>query len=134
MREIEVDRFVPVRPAVIDRFLTPVGFIEAEGSFDVRTVTETDDGTRVDVGAYGLSLSLEFRDRPDGLEYEQLDGPLRTLTTTVTRASEDEGTRITARSEVAVGGPAVLDKLAAWKRRGEFRRALATVADASRDG
>jgi hypothetical protein len=73
---------------------------------------------------------LLFVDRADGVEYEQVEGPLETLRTTVTRAPEDEGTRLVARSSVAVGGPAVLDRLAAWKRRGELRRALDAIADA----
>ena len=124
-----MSRVVPVQPAAVDPLLSPVGLVDAEGSFEVRDVTETADGTRVLVGAYGLSLALLFVEREDGIEYEQVEGPLETLRTTITRAPEDEGTRITARSSVAVGGPAVLDRLAAWKRRGELRRALEAVAD-----
>lgn len=130
MREVEVSRFVPAQPAAVDPLLSPVGLVDAEGSFDVHDVTETPAGTRVAVGAYGLSLVLLFVERPDGVDYEQVEGPLDTLRTAVTRTAEDEGTRLVARSSVAVGGPAVLDRVAAWKRRGELRRALDAVADA----
>ena len=130
MREVEVSRFVSARPAVVDPLLSPVGLMDAEGSFEVRGVTDTDDGTEVTVGGYGLELVFRFTDREDGIAYEQVSGPLRVLETTVTCVPENEGTRLTARSRVAVGGPGVLDRLAAWKRRGELRRALRAVAEA----
>ncbi|MEF8843084.1 MAG: SRPBCC family protein [Haloarculaceae archaeon] len=131
MREVEVFRFVQAPPAAVDPLLSPIGLMDAEGSFEVRDVTDTDEGTEVTVGAYGLELTFRFTEREDGLDYEQVSGPLRTLETTVTYAPENEGTRLTARSRVAVGGPRVLDRLAAWKRRGELRRALRAVADAA---
>ena len=127
MREVEVTRFIQAPPAAVDRYLSPAGLLDAEGSFDVREVVDTDAGTEVTVGAYGLELVFRFTDRADGIAYEQVSGPLETLGTTVTYAPENEGTRLTARSRVAVGGPAVLDRLAAWKRRGELRRALAAI-------
>ena len=122
-----MSRFVRAPPAVVDPFLSPVGLMDAEGSFDVRNVTEAETGTDVTVGAYGLELVFRFTDREDGIAYEQVSGPLARLETTVTHAPENEGTRLTARSTVAVGGPAALDRLAAWKRRGELRRALQAV-------
>lgn len=131
MREVEVSRFVQAPPAVVDPLLSPIGLMDAEGSFSVRNVTDTDDGTEVTVGGYGLELVFRFTDRADGIAYEQVSGPLRLLETTVTYAPENEGTRLTARSRVAVGGPGVLDRLAAWKRRGELRRALRAVAEAA---
>ncbi|MEF8791928.1 MAG: SRPBCC family protein [Haloarculaceae archaeon] len=131
MREVEASRFVQAPPAAVDPLLSPVGLMDAEGSFEVREVTDTDEGTEVTVGGYGLELVFRFADRPDGIAYEQVSGPLATLETTVTYTPEDEGTRLTARSRVAVGGPGVLDRLAAWKRRGELRRALRAVADAA---
>lgn len=130
MREVEVTRFVDAPPAVVERALSPVALLEAEGSFDVRGVEDTDTGTRVRVGGYGLELVFAFTDRPDAVEYTLVAGPLERLETTVAWAPENEGTRLTARSAVAVGGPAVLDRLAAWKRRGELRRALAALAEA----
>jgi len=131
MREVEVSRFVQAPPPAVAPLLSPVGLMDAEGSFEVRDVTDTDEGTEVTVGGYGLELTFRFTEREDGIAYEQVAGPLRTLETTVTYAPENEGTRLTARSRVAVGGPGVIDRLAAWKRRGELRRALRAVADAA---
>jgi hypothetical protein len=122
MREVEVSRFVQTYPAVVEDVLSPDAILEAEGSFSIRDVG--DDGNRITVGGYGLELVFEFTEREDGIEYDQIEGPLDTLNTTLAYESENEGTRVTARSEVAVGGPGVLDRLAAWKRRGELRRAL----------
>jgi hypothetical protein len=127
MREVEVSRFVQASPAVVEGALSPDTVLEAEGSFSIRDVGAR--GDRVTVGGYGLELVFEFADREDGIEYDQTAGPLETLRTTLTYEPENEGTRLTARSEVAVGGPAFVDRLAAWKRRGELRRALAGIAE-----
>jgi hypothetical protein len=126
MREVEVSRFVRAGPAVVERALSPDALLEAEGSFSVRAVEE--GGDRITVGGYGLELVFEFTEREDGIAYDQTAGPLDTLRTTVTYEPEREGTRLTARSEVAVGGPALVDRAAAWKRRGELRRALDGIA------
>ena len=126
-----MSRFVQAPPAAVDPLLSPIGLMDAEGSFEVRDATDTDEGTEVTVGGYGLELTFRFTDREDGVAYEQVSGPLRVLETTVTYAPENEGTRLTARSRVAVGGPELVDRLAAWKRRGELRRALRAVADAA---
>lgn len=128
MREVEVDRFVPAPPASVERLLSPERLIEAEGSFTVREVSTDGDATLVAAGRAGVELLFRFERLDDGFRYEQLEGPLAELTTRVTYAAEDEGTRLTARSTVAVRGPGVLDRLAAWKRRGELRRALDDVA------
>lgn len=130
MHEVEVSQFVQTYPEVVAEALTPETVLEAEGSFAVREVG--DGGDRVTVGGYGLELVFEFSDREDGIEYDQVEGPLETLRTTVRYEHEDEGTRLTARSEVAVGGPGVVDRVAAWKRRGELRRALAGIGEACR--
>ncbi|MFC6939283.1 SRPBCC family protein [Salinirubellus sp. GCM10025818] len=131
MREVEVSRFVQAPPAAVEPLLSPIGLMDAEGSFEVRNVSDTDGGTEVTVGGYGLELVFRFTEREDGIAYEQVSGPLDVLETTVTCAPENEGTRLTARSRVAVGGPELIDRLAAWKRRGELRRALRAVADAA---
>jgi hypothetical protein len=131
MREVEVTRFVQAPPAAVAPLLSPVGLMDAEGSFEVRGVDDVGEETEVTVGAYGLELVFRFREVENGIAYEQVSGPLERLETTVTHAPEDEGTRLTARSTVAVGGPGVVDGLAAWKRRGELRRALRAVEAAA---
>ncbi|MWG34468.1 SRPBCC family protein [Halomarina oriensis] len=129
MRTVEASRFVAAPPSVVARVLTPEAVIEAEGSFDVQEVAEGDadaegDGeTLVRAARAGLSMVFAFEDREDGLRYEQLDGPLETLTTTIDYRPENEGTRLTAESTLEAGiGP--MERLAGWKRRGELKRAL----------
>jgi hypothetical protein len=126
MREVEASRFVQTYPDVVEDVLSPETVLEAEGSFALRDIAE--DGDQITVGGYGLELVFEFSSREDGIEYDQVDGPLETLQTTLRYEPKDEGTLLTARSEVAVGGPAVVDRIAAWKRRGELRRALDGIA------
>jgi hypothetical protein len=129
MREVTVSRFVEASPAVVERRLTPSTVVECEGSFEVREVSEEPEGTLVAAGRAGVELLLRFERREDGLAYDQLEGPLDALDTRIAYAPEDHGTRLTARSSVAVRGPGVLDRLAAWKRRGELRRALAGIEE-----
>lgn len=122
-----MSRFVRASPVEVERALTPERLVEAEGSFTVREVREDEDGTLVAAGRAGVELLFRFESTEDGLAYTQLEGPLERLATTVSYAPENEGTRLTARSEVAVRGPGVLDRLAAWKRKGELKRALAGI-------
>lgn len=133
MRTVEVSRFVRAQPAVVERALDPASVVEYEGSFSVFDVEERGAETVVVAGGSGLELTLRFEARDDGLYYEQEEGegqPLETMETTLTYAPRDEGTRVTATSTVSMGlRPAFLaDRLAAWKRRGELRRALAALA------
>lgn len=127
MRDVAVSRFIAAPPTVVERALTPARIIEAEGSFTVREVREDGDGTLVAAGRAGVELLFRFEATDDGYVYRQVEGPLDRLTTTISHASKDEGTRLTARSTVAVRGPALLDRLAGWKRKGELRRALAGI-------
>jgi carbon monoxide dehydrogenase subunit G len=133
MREVEVSRFVRAAPTAVERVLTPATVVESEGSFTVRDVTEVDDGTLVTAGARGLELTLRFEERPDGLHYTQAGsaGPFDAMTTDLTVEAENEGSRVTARSAVSLGlpAPALTDRLATWKRRGELNRLLDTLAD-----
>ena len=129
MREVEASRFVAAKPTEVVRELTPEAVVDAEGSFDVRAVERTDEGTVVTAGRAGVELRFRFEERDAGLAYEQVEGPLSTLRTTVTARPKNEGTELRARSAVEAGGPAVLDRLAAWKRRGELRRALGGIAN-----
>ncbi|AZH23963.1 SRPBCC family protein [Haloplanus aerogenes] len=135
MREVEVSRFVQATPATVERVLTPTTVVESEGSFTVRDVTETDDGTLVTAGARGLELTLRFEERPNGLHYTQAGsaGPFDAMTTDLTVEAENEGSRVTARSAVSLGLPlpALTDRLATWKRRGELNRLLDALAEAA---
>ncbi len=132
MSTVEVSRFVPALPAEVERALTPTSVVEYEGSFRVRDVTETDDEWVVTVGRAGVELSLRFERTEDGLYYEQAgdSGPLDRMETTLSLAPENEGTRVTARSTVEAGMPLspLTDRLAAWKRKGELKRALDALA------
>ena len=130
MREVEVSQFVAAPPAVVARVLTPASVVSAEGSFDVREVAEgaPDDETLVRAERRGLSIVFAFEERADGVRYVQREGPLEELATTIAYRSENEGTRLTARSELSVG-PSLVERVAAWKRRGELKRALRTLAE-----
>ena len=134
MRTVEASRLLRAQPAAVERLLTPGTIVEYEGSFTVRGVEETDDGWVVTAGSRGLQLALRFERLEDdaGFYYELdgEDGPLEVMETTLTFAPENEGTRVTARSTVHMGlRPAgIADRLAAWKRSGELRRALAQLA------
>jgi hypothetical protein len=55
------------------------------------------------------------------------------MTTDLTVAAEDEGSRVTARSAVSLGlpVPALTDRIATWKRQGELKRLLDALAAAT---
>lgn len=130
MRDVEVTRFVrATRPAVL-RALTPERMVEYEGSFVVRNVEKLEDGWLVSAGSSGLEMALRFEEREDGLSYEQAGeaGPFAEMWTTVDVEPENEGVRVTARSGVGLPLP-LTDRIAAWKRRGELKRALANLAE-----
>jgi hypothetical protein len=135
MREVEVSRFVRATPTAVERVLTPATVVESEGSFTVRDVTDGADGTLVTAGARGLELTLRFEERPNGLHYTQAGsaGPFDAMTTDLTVAAENEGSRVTARSAVSLGlpVPALTDRIATWKRRGELERLLDALAEAA---
>jgi len=135
MREVEVSRFVRATPTAVERVLTPATVVESEGSFTVREVTETGEGTLVIAGARGLELTFRFEERPHGLHYTQAGsaGPFDAMTTDLIVEAENEGARVTARSTVSLGLPlsAVTDRLATWKRRGELNRLLDALAAAT---
>lgn len=131
MREVCASRFVRATPATVGRALTPAALIEYEGSFTVYEVTDTEEGWLVIAGSRGVELALSFEAREDGLVYEQRgDGPLDTLRTALTYHPENEGTEVRMRSTVRSGLPlsSVTDRVAAWKRRDELRRALRRLA------
>jgi carbon monoxide dehydrogenase subunit G len=133
MREVELSAFVPAPPATVERALTPATVVEYEGTFEVETVEETDGGWTVTAAARGLTVRLDFEKREDGLAYRQRGeaGPFESMETDFSVEPENEGSRVTATSRVSLGMPfrALSDRIAAWKRRGELRRALDGLAD-----
>ena len=133
MREVEVTRFVPVPPPVVERTLTPASVIEYEGSFEVYEVDEHDDGWTVTAGGRGLTMQLDFEERAGDLFYRQRGdgGPFDAMETEVSVVPENEGSQVTMRSVVSLGLPlvSVTDRVAAWKRRGELKRALDALAE-----
>ncbi|WP_224270651.1 SRPBCC family protein [Haloprofundus salinisoli] len=132
MHEVTVSRFVRAPPRVVRRALTPEAIIQYEGSFEVRGVEETEDGPVVVAGTSRFQFALRFETLDDGLYYEQDGeaGPFDAMETTVTVAAENEGSRVTTRSSVSLGLPlsTVTDRVAAWKRKGELKRALDALA------
>lgn len=133
MREVTVERFVPATPTEVRRTLTPTAVVEYEGSFAVRGTTDTDDGTLVTAGARGLELRLRFEPHGSDWYYEQAGGggPFDAMETWLSVVPQDDGSVVTARSAVSLGLPlaTLTDRVAAWKRRGELRRALDALAD-----
>ncbi|PSP74183.1 polyketide cyclase [Halobacteriales archaeon QS_3_64_16] len=130
MAEVSASRFVHATPAELEAFLTPATLVECEGSFAVRETRETSEGVVVLADGGGMEIEFAFEPREKGLRYEQRRGPLERLATTLSYQAENEGARVELRSTVATGTPprAITDRLAAWKRRGELRRALSSVA------
>lgn len=133
MREVEASRFVRATPAEVRRALTPAALVEYEGSFSVVDVDEQEDGTTVvTAGSRGLGLALRFEEHADGLSYTQEGdaGPFDEMETRVSVTAEDDGARVTMWSAVSLGLPlsGVTDRLAAWKRKGELKRALDALA------
>lgn len=133
MREVEVSAFVPAPPAAVERALTPTAVVEYEGTFEVRDVTETDAEKTVTATAGGMTVRLDFEDREHGVAYRQRGeaGPFESMETELSVESENEGSRVTAVSRVSLGLPvaALSDRIAAWKRRSELRRALDRLAE-----
>lgn len=133
MAEVEATRFVEADPALVERALGPGTILEAEGTFDVAAVEETEDGWTVTGSGGGLGVPFEFHEIDGGYRYEALGehGPFRELEGRLTYAPENHGTRLTAWSRVRINLPlqALTDRIAAWKRRNELARALRTLAD-----
>lgn len=137
MRTVEVSRFVPIQPEVVERALTPTSVVEYEGTFEPVGIEEQADGsTLVTAVARSLKMKLLFEPHPDGLRYMQEGdtGPFDVMETEWTFHPKDEGVQIVARSTVSLGLPlaAITDRFAAWKRRHELDRAIdALVEDVS---
>lgn len=133
MRTVEVSRFVRATLPEVRRLLAPGTIIEYEGTFVVRDVVERDDGWVVTAHAAGrlFEMRFVFEEREDGYVYRQEsdDGPFTQMETRLTLARRDEGVDVTMRSSVGLRLPLPFaDRVAAWKRRGELKRALARIA------
>lgn len=129
--EVEVSRFILATPPEVERLLRPETLIEYEGTFTVRDVTDTEDGTVVTAGTTGMQIPFRFEKTDSGLAYTQQGegGPFRVMETAVEIAPQDEGVRITMRSRVELRLPLPFaGRIAAWKRRGELQRALDRLA------
>lgn len=129
MREVERTRFVDATPAELDRALSPSAVLEAEGTFTVVETTAVDGSTRVTARGGGIVAEFEFEARENGYDYRQTgeSGPFEAMETTLSYAPSDHGSEVTVRSSVSLGlpVPALTDRVAAWKRRGELKRLLA---------
>lgn len=133
MRSVEATRFVRATLPEVERLLTPGAIIEYEGTFVVREVTETDDGWVVTAHAAGrlFEMRFVFEAREEGYVYRQEseDGPFTRMETRLALARRDEGVDVTMRSTVGLRLPLPFaDRVAAWKRKGELKRALKRLA------
>ena len=134
MRTVEVSRQIDAAPAAVKRELDPASIVKYEGSFKVFDLEEREEDWLVVAGSTGLQLTLRFEELETGIFYEQEQAegqPLDAMETTITCALVNGGTDVTAVSEVSMGlRPAFLsDRLAAWKRKGELKRALDALAE-----
>jgi hypothetical protein len=132
MREVEASEFVMARPPAVHRALSPEAIVAAEGTFDVAGSREDEAGTAVVASAPGVTVLLRFTEHENGLAYtaEGEVGPFDHLETEVEVEPEKNGSRVTMRSTVSLNLPLPFaDRIAAWKRRGELRRALAELVE-----
>lgn len=132
MQEVQLSRFMAARPEDVDAYLDPWSIIENEGTFTVSGVEESNGETVVEVEATGINASFRFEKIADGYFYEQegAQGPFDRMETALTYRPKDHGTEVTMTSSVSLGlrPRAVFDRIGAWKRKGEMRRALENLA------
>lgn len=131
MRTVESSRFIRASPPTIERLLTPETLLDYEGTFTVKDLTETDSGVVVTAGTTGMETEFVFRETEDGMAYRQRGsaGPFRAMETRVEMSPENDGTEVLMESSVSLNLPLPFaDRVAAWKRRGELRRALERLA------
>ena len=138
MAEVSVSRQLDASRPTVLRQLDPRSIVEMEGTFDVRSVNETDDGWLVEASATGIQAEFAVRRFEDGdvegYVYEQVDerGPFASMETRLSLSQAAGGATVTAESTVDLGLPfrTVTDRIAAWKRHGELERALDHLAEA----
>lgn len=132
MRTVEASRFVQATQPVVERRLDPATILEYEGTFNVMDVEETEAGWLVTGSGGGvLGAEFEFETTDDGYAYRQAGeaGPFDEMETHLSMVPRNEGVEVTLRSSVSLGVPLPLvDRIAAWKRRGELNRALKRLA------
>jgi len=134
MRTVEVSQEFETKPSEVGRALDPTSVVEYEGSFNVLDVEDRGEDYLIVAGGSGLQMTLRFEEREHSVFYEleEAEGqPLATMETTISYRGTDDGTAVTAVSEVSMGlrPAAVTDRLAAWKRKSELQRALDALAD-----
>jgi carbon monoxide dehydrogenase subunit G len=133
VREVSAERVLSASTPVVRRRLDPATLVEYEGSFEVVDVRDEGETTVVRAAGGGLELALRFEPRDDGYHYTQEGeaGPFDAMETWVTVVPDGgRRTRVALRSRVSLGLPlpGLTDRVAAWKRRGELRRALDRLA------
>lgn len=133
MRTVEATRFVQATLPQVERQLSPANVIEYEGTFTVVDVTEVEEGVIVTGRGGGRLLEVQFvfEEREDGYAYRQAGdaGPFDEMSTLIRLSRRDEGVEVAMRSAVSLNLPIPFsDRVAAWKRRGELRRALERLA------
>lgn len=131
MRTVSVNRQVGAPPEAVFDALDPMAIIDAEGTFTALDREAADDATHVVARGGGMEVVFEFTATENGYEYEQRGeaGPFETMETTITVEPENEGSLVTMVSTVSLGLPleSISDRIAAWKRRGELKRALEAI-------
>ncbi|ELY40458.1 SRPBCC family protein [Natronorubrum tibetense] len=132
MREVTVSRVLDASPVVVARWLDPPTIVEAEGSFTVETIDEQGNATVVVASGPGMQLPLRFEERDESIYYTQEgeQGPFSHMETWIDLEDVPSGTRVTIRSSVSLAAPIPFgDRLAAWKRKGELKRALDALVE-----
>lgn len=133
MRTVEASRVVGATRREIERLLAPETILGYEGTFTAVDVDEGEDETVVVARAGGglVEARFVFEEREDGYVYRQdgKTGPFEAMRTELTVEPAVGGMRVTMRSSVSLALPLPFaDRVAAWKRRGELKRALDRLA------
>lgn len=133
VRTVSVGRFIRARPAEIETHLSPETIIAYEGTFSIADIETDGDSTVISAEARGIDASFRFEPLDRGYRYSQegTEGPFESMETTITYRPKDEGSEVTMESAVALGlrPRRLFDRVAAWKRKGELKRALKALAD-----
>lgn len=133
MRTVEVSRGIAATPTEILHHVDPPRLVELEGTFTPVDVSEGPEETTVTGKGGGMTVEFRFEETERGYWYEQVEdaGPIETLETEFAIEPQDEGSIITMTSSVSLGLPvsALSDRVGAWKRRGELKRAVSQLAE-----